>query len=60
MITAFVNIYAAQGGTYGAASYSTLTVAAVCTASYAVLTVVYLRKRARARYQRARRNSEIV
>jgi len=33
LITAFVNIYAAQGGTYGAASYSALAVAAVSTAS---------------------------
>jgi len=60
LVTTFVNIYAAQNGTYGAASYSVLIVVATCTAIYAVLTVIFYRKSVRARYQQARRNSGIV
>jgi len=60
LLTTFVNIYGAQGGQYGAASSATLAVASTCTAIYAVLTVVYYRKRSRYRYQRPRPNSSIA
>ena len=60
LVTTFVNIYGAQGGQYGAASSSTLAVAGTCTVIYAVLTVVFYKRRQRYRYQRSRPNSTVV
>jgi hypothetical protein len=59
LVTAFVNIYAVQDGFHGPGSKSTLTLASACTLIYAVLALVYHRKRKQARYRRNRRGPSV-